>query len=330
MLFFYNRHNALHVAPKATVWNSTRIATAPFWELFSTLESIVASYSITIHNVKGSAHDEILPCEYFGINNNGEAVGVCWPLLSLVYYKGSGATLKLLKVGNAIETNGYGINDDGMIVGRYVRGETPNLPQRIFGFSCRSIDDTSSQSIDGGQAIGDCEVYSINSSGLIAGSRYYQQANVFYCEPFTYDKAGKYTKLGGPFPKDIIRFLGINDSGVMVGLYNENNIGRAIRCIKGAFTNLHIPGPSCALGINNHGHIVGWYTKDDSQRPFLLVNEVLEDIDIGVSATDVRIHAINDHGEIVGCYSDSGGSYGFTGTPTSARKAPEVVNLTLE
>jgi hypothetical protein len=114
------------------------------------------------------------------------------------------------------------------------------------------------------------------------------------------------------------QLLGINDSGVAVGFYNDAK-GHAhayeVNQATGVFTAIKIPGDvsATAAGINNDGDIVGFGTdKAGNTTSWLLHNGHLTAYQFP-GGSDTQAFGVNDHDEIVGTYLDGQGvMHGFT------------------
>src|ERR1700759_5837898 len=77
-------------------------------------------YTFTSFNVGDPPNEKPLATEWFGINNKDEMIGTCWgrePIQGIRAKLGA-SELTVFRVESVDETNGYGINDSGMLVGR--------------------------------------------------------------------------------------------------------------------------------------------------------------------------------------------------------------------
>ena len=87
------------------------------------------------------------------------------------------------------------------------------------------------------------------------------------------------------------------------------------------FTTIDVPGCTSASGINDDGHIVGAYDDAPGHRHgFLLAAGIFTTIDVpddGISndvcglGASTSANGINNHGDVVGGYSDGGCPFGF-------------------
>jgi uncharacterized membrane protein len=104
----------------------------------------------------------------------------------------------------------------------------------------------------------------------------------------------------------LTRPLDVNDSGVIVGRYDDANGAHGFVLNQGVFTSIDFPGAvfSSALGINELGQIVGTFQDGDAVfHGFVLWRGVFHQIDFPGSI-DTQCHGINKQGQIVGRYHD--------------------------
>ena len=257
-------------------------------------------------------------------------------------------------------TNPSGINDAGQIVGYYYDATGPH------GFidqngSFRTIDDpaaTAGTLVFGinnqGDVVGcyndsngtchgfvysrnvfanvvvsgvssDTSVRGINDSGQSVGNTYTNGYNGFL------DSNNAFTVIADPAANTTLGTTpeGINDSGVVVGYYNEIAAGKFVYRgfveTNGRFSDLDAPAASgftAAYGINAAGQIVGYYSDGTSYHGFLDTNGSFTIIN-APSATGTDALGINSAGQIVGAYTDAIGSHGFVATPLTS---PPVIN----
>ncbi|MGA2889565.1 MAG: hypothetical protein ABSE51_16070 [Terracidiphilus sp.] len=127
-----------------------------------------------------------------------------------------------------------------------------------------------------------------------------------------------FVSLSAPFPGVTSTLgYGVNDRGDVVGAYqinpdplgNPTTAGQHGFVLKnGTYTTIDVPFPGAtstgAVGINNHGVIVGSYS-DGSFHGFVLRRGVFTSFDFpGPNAVDTSANGINDEGTIVGDYFD--------------------------
>jgi probable HAF family extracellular repeat protein len=73
----------------------------------------------------------------------------------------------------------------------------------------------------------------------------------------------------------------------------------------GVLKNIDVPGAaqSVPFGINNRGHVVGYYVDTNLVRHgFLFKNGTYTTIDHPLASSDTQAHDLNDRGQIVGLY----------------------------
>ena len=98
----------------------------------------------------------------------------------------------------------------------------------------------------------------------------------------------------------------VNDSGVIVGRYDDANGTHGFVLNQGVFTSIDFPGAvlSFAQGINELGQIVGSFQNGDAvYHGFVLWRGVFHQIDFPGSI-NTQCHGINKQGQIVGRYHD--------------------------
>jgi hypothetical protein len=105
---------------------------------------------------------------------------------------------------------------------------------------------------------------SINASGLIVGSYGSDRVHGFFYNLNT----GTFTTIDDPLAQFGTQLHGINDAGVIVGQYDATH---GFIYVNGAFTPVDVPGASWTnvTGINNNGHIVGFFSDNTGLHGFL-------------------------------------------------------------
>jgi len=245
------------------------------------------------------------------------------------------STLIPIDVPGGTETQAYGINDRGQIVGNYVAGGA------FHGFLLANGIFTA---IDVPGATTGTQAREINNRGQIVGV-YFTGAGRPVSHGFLLEK-GIFTTIDVPGARDT-RALGINDRGQIVGDYVAGaSLGFLLD--QGMFTTIDVPGARVtdAFGINDHGQIVGTYVLAGTAAPhgFLKdaedagehidgnVDDVHEDgddvsdghrnvqLDHGIfttidvpGASETDLFGINNRGQMVGVYVAAGTSafHGF-------------------
>jgi probable HAF family extracellular repeat protein len=131
------------------------------------------------------------------------------------------------------------------------------------------------------------------------------------------DTNGSFTSIDGPHaPGDINnRVAGINNLGQVVGFVINDPGGSPTGFLdaNGSITTINFPGTTytLALGINDTGQIVGYYSDGSREHGFLrnAAGAYMTFDYPGSSSTSVS--GINDLGQIVGAYSDGTGAHSF-------------------
>jgi probable HAF family extracellular repeat protein len=108
--------------------------------------------------------------------------------------------------------------------------------------------------------------------------------------------------------------LGINDSGQVVGFYDDSS-GEEHGFLDsgGTYTTIDPPGSTSTdpLSINDSGQVVGIYEDSNgTNHGFLYSSGTYTILDVPGS-TSSTAYSINDSGQIVGGYTDSNGQQGF-------------------
>lgn len=148
----------------------------------------------------------------------------------------------------------------------------------------------------------------INNHGDVVGT--YQNSSGVYGFLLS---GGVYTTINCPGATAGTFVYGINDNGVIAGYYNEDVTDVGFVYINGECKNLprfngSVPYP---LGINNQGHIVGYYfVSPTGTEGFELVGKTYTEISVPNSTSTTAV-GINLAGAISGTYQDSAGSHGF-------------------
>ncbi|MFB3917712.1 MAG: hypothetical protein ACE14M_13345 [Terriglobales bacterium] len=112
---------------------------------------------------------------------------------------------------------------------------------------------------------------------------------------------GNYVSFDAP-NATLTRPQDVNNLGVIVGRFDDQNGIHGFRLADGNFTSIDFPGAgaTAALGINDLGQIVGWYAKN-GVHGFLLSNGSFSSIEVP-GAIETLCHGINKNGDIVGRY----------------------------
>ena len=203
-------------------------------------------------------------------------------------------------------TMAFGINDAGVIVGQ---GDVDSHHQRGWSF-----DGATYTTIDDGGAQ-DTGARAITDSGLIIGDYSPTRSTPRYG---FIDDNGAFTQVASDSTYPSTNANGINDAGIIVGNDYLHAGARYTGYIydNGAFTYFNAPGTLNANGdtwandINNLGQIVGSFNPNASVQSgyqgFLYENGTFTTIADPLAAFGTYAQGINDAGQIVGYYIDSG------------------------
>jgi probable HAF family extracellular repeat protein len=110
--------------------------------------------------------------------------------------------------------------------------------------------------------------------------------------------------------------FGINDSGQIVGSFNDGSGFQGFVDTGGSFTTIDVPGAvqTYAYGINNSGQIVGYFQDTTTDHGYLDTGGNFTTIDVpGEIATEAL--GINDSGQIVGSFYNGSSNQAFLATP---------------
>jgi probable HAF family extracellular repeat protein len=214
----------------------------------------------------------------------------------------------------ATETDTYGVNNAGVIVGDYVDANVQH-GMILAGKTLTKIDNKKCQAITGSNGIA---FYGINKAGVAAGWCTGTTGTII---GFTWSK-GKFTPIKVPNSTGT-EAIGINDKGQVVGLYADstgNTHGFLFANKK--YTPINVKGATdtAAWGINNAGDITvytassfsGGVLSCSSTGPcagYLLKGKKLTKISPpNVGSLGTVVHAPNNKGDIDGTYFDSSGA----------------------
>jgi Cu/Zn superoxide dismutase len=289
-----------------------------------------ASYGFrTLDNTADVTFNQLL-----GINDNGLIAG----------YFGSGAQGHPNKgyllgqgsytnenVPNSVQTQVTGLNDNGVTVGFWSTQNTKSMTNNNFGFYAAGgqfhtvnfpTGDNASPQVDQLLGVNDHDVavgFYTNAQGSNRGYTYNIGTGQFTRVLVPGDPSGE----AGPS----LTAAAINNNGDVAGFYAKTkSVTDAFLLRGGTFTTLAVPGASMtqAFGVSNSDEVVGTYTVGSGsnaathgftwtpQGGFHTVDDPQ-----GPGAT--TINGVNDHGDLVGFYTDSkGNTDGFMATPAVA------------
>jgi hypothetical protein len=209
----------------------------------------------------------------------------------------------------AIETDTYGVNNAGVIVGDYVDSKSVQHGMILAGTKLTTVNHAACSAITG---TGGISFYGVNSAGVAAG--WCTSAKTGLDVGFVYNK-GAFTAVN--FPKSNgTQATGINDKGEVVGLYLDSaNATHGFSKIGTKYTSITVKGHTntVAWGVNNAGQITVYATNSSGNfDSYLLTGTTLKNINNpnakGGLGTIVHTPAPNRKGEIDGTYYDSAGN----------------------
>jgi uncharacterized membrane protein len=237
-----------------------------------------------------------------------------------------------LDVPGGFNTQAYGINSLGEVVGYYSGGvflysggsyaTLSGMPPSPFaqGLNARHqvvgtylVHDGANGFLWGGGSYttiglgGGSAALGINDAGQVVG----QSGTVGWLL-----SEGRYTvlRVPGSFTTSA---AGINNAGQIVGSTVVGGQGFGFLLSGGVYTTFQVPGASVtyAQGINDRGQIAGYYSDSAGNgHGFVLSDGVYAALDVP-GATGTGAFGINDAGQLVGDYGDARGGHGFLATP---------------
>jgi probable HAF family extracellular repeat protein len=231
-------------------------------------------------------------------NRRGEIVGrvEIAPNQRAIIYDGKRFTI--FDVPGATQTQGYGINDLGQVVGLYYDADN-----HYHGY-LRQRDGTIT-TLNAPGAVG-THATEINNSGQIVG--YFEEASGKLTGFLL--NGGVYIPLSIPGAIWTIPYA-INDAGQIAGWYLANDTFRSFvyQIANGRFRLLDVGAAGTSVwGINNAGQMAGFINDDDGAHHGLFIDQGLVtifDFDRVPSAETV-VFGINDAGQLIGFYDGKG------------------------
>ena len=212
----------------------------------------------------------------------------------------------------AEETDTYGINNKGVIVGDYIDSTGVQHAMILNGTKLTKVDNTHCPGTPGGAGI---QSFGINSAGVAAG----WCTNTSGTEiGFTYAK-GKFTHISIA-GATLVNVNGINDKGHLVGTYIDSASVQHGFLLEGTtLTTLDPPNVTSlatAWSINNNG-VIAVYGADSSgdYLSYTTANKgktYTQVMEPAAGPLGAVVHKINNKGDIVGTYYDTAGvTHGF-------------------
>jgi len=206
----------------------------------------------------------------------------------------------------ALETDTYGVNNAGVIVGDYVDSASVQHGMILAGKKLTTVDSKSCQAISG---TGGISFYGVNSAGAAAG--WCISSKTSLDTGFVYAKK-KFTAVN--FPKSSgTQVTGINDKGEVVGLYFDTaGATHGFSKIGTKYTTIDVKGDSnsVAWGVNNAGQITVYATNSAGTfDAYLVTGKKFKNIDNpGAGTTGTIVHTPANNGDIDGTYYDTSGT----------------------
>jgi hypothetical protein len=209
-----------------------------------------------------------------------------------------------------------GINSSGVISGYFGSGMTGHPNKGYLLDPAYQQDNYINENFPASQQTqvtslnnkGDSAGFWVNSHGTNRGFVEWNGSFASYTDPQTPAGAGSVNQI-----------LGINNSGIAVGFYNDKN-GHAhaysVNQATNQFTAIHVPGTSVsATGINDAGDIVGISTTGTGSSAvttsWLRVGTQLTSFQYP-GGSDTQAFGVNDNNQVVGTYVDGAGvEHGF-------------------
>jgi probable HAF family extracellular repeat protein len=269
--------------------------------------------------------------------------------------KGNTATVAVTVTGTidvpstlGSQTQAFGVNNSGQIVGRYVDSGGTSHGFLLSGGSFTTID------VPGAGAFG-TTANGINNSGQIVG--FYNVGSNIGSSGYFYgfSLSGDNFTTGIQYSNTYHTYLwGINDGGAIVGFCSTNQSfaaacptflgigpGFILSGIGGTFTLVNASSlgacreasvGSDAEGINNAGEVVGgWEDCGGGEHGYVLAGGTYTDIDVPGNSGSTLAHGINNLGQIVGWTRNigfllSGGSYTTFNIPGATTTSAQGIN----
>lgn len=225
-------------------------------------------------------------------------------------------------------TRFYGINNNGVITGEYMGADFTGL----------SYDGTTWTSLEV-QGAARTDPRDINDAGQIVG--WNRDTCYIGGYGFLYDGSSSWTRLAYPGTNsplcagwgsgggnDSTTAMGINNSGVVVGMYSLSGTNHGFIYDNGSWSTVDYPSASNSriLGINDAGDIIGSY-KDAGGNWHAYTGNIN---DMGSfseflvpGSTSTSLSGINNNGDLVGSYNNGSGNVAFMAI------VPEPISSTL-
>ena len=288
-IFGFSINDNGQVAGYATVrvpHNPSRVDRGVIWQSSEPHYTILGTIS------EGITFDSLAYC----INNSGIAVGKSFEETNSgghehevpVIFTPNG----IVNLGTKNATNGFavGINDAGQVVGDLLYFYTPFPATQAFSYQ-NGVMTLLGYPVP---TIGYSLALAINNNGLIVGAAQFVRHVPRHAASYF---NGAWTDLGsiGPSSSFEAYATSVNDSGVIVGPWQNGNQSGVFIYQNGQIADLHAPNRYGDPFINNAGQIVF--------ADFLYQNgswQDINDLDLGDGWKFTEAYGINNHGAIIG------------------------------
>jgi hypothetical protein len=206
----------------------------------------------------------------------------------------------------ATETDSYGVNNAGVIVGDYVDASGVQHGMILAGKKLTTVNNKTCQTT--GATAGSIAFYAINKAGAAVG--WCINSTTGIDEGFVYAK-GKFTAIN--FPKSTgTQATGINDKGEVVGLYLDSSaVQHGFSKIGKKYKTIDVSGDTstAAYGVNNAGQVCVYaFNSAGGYDSFLYNGKTFKKIaDPNAGTAGTVCHAPNNKGDIAGTYFDASG-----------------------
>jgi hypothetical protein len=207
----------------------------------------------------------------------------------------------------ALETDTYGVNNAGVIVGDYVDSKSVQHGMILAGTKLTTVDNKSCAAISG---TGGISFYGVNSAGAAAG--WCTSSKTGLDTGFVYSK-GKFTPVNFPKSKGT-QATGINDKGWVVGLYLDSaSASHGFVKVGTKYTSIDVKGETntVAWGVNNKGQITVYATNSAGDfDSFLVTGKTFKNINNpkAKGGLGTVVHTPSNVGDIDGTYYNSAGT----------------------
>lgn len=258
--------------------------------------------SCTFHKIQIKTDSTLV----YGINNKNAIVGTYNPTSSsqAAFVLKSGVVTTIFYPG-ASRTSGFGINDNGDIVGAWV---PPGFNAPNYGFEyVKGV--FTSLSYPGSILT---SATGINQNDVVVGS-YQDSQGIFHGYVYT---GGKYVAVNFPGQPSTVLST-INDNGVIAGAYTDSsNVEHGFVRANGKYRTLDYPGAANTIisQVNDNGVVAGTFydASYSTWQGFVWINGTFsQPISDPATPTQTAVNGINTGNVLVG---NASYNYGFAAT----------------